>query len=94
MHCNYDRLILFLQSFVKSSKTLLHLDEYISSHAIKMNFLIHVDIAFVASKLNGFFTNMAILIYVHAISTYSARDISHACTRVFFVLKACEISVH
>ena len=74
---NYDRLILFLQSFVKLPKTLLYLDEHILSYAIRMNFLVRDGIAFMANKLNRFFANMAILIYIYVISTYSTRINSH-----------------
>jgi len=38
-----------------------------------MNFFIRISIAFVANKLNGSFTNMAILVYFHSISTFSTR---------------------
>ena len=77
MRYNYDRLILFLQSFVKPSKTLLHLDEHILSYAIRMNSLVRDGIAFIANKLNLVFANMAILIYIYVISTYSTRINSH-----------------
>jgi hypothetical protein len=42
-----------------------------------MNFLVRDGIAFMANKLDCFFANMAILIYVHAISAYSTRVDSH-----------------
>jgi hypothetical protein len=38
-----------------------------------MNFLVCDGIAFMANKLDYFFANMAILIYVHVISAYSTR---------------------
>jgi len=87
-------LCLLLPSFVKQSKTLLHLDEHILIHAVGMNFLIRVDVAFVAGKLNGFFANMAILIYMHIMSTYSARIDPHDVLHMLFVLSRSKVSAH
>jgi len=77
MRYNYNKLILFPPSFVKSSKTFLHPNEHVLSHTVGMNLLVCEGIAFMANKLDCFFANMAILIYVHLIYAYSTRVDSH-----------------
>jgi len=52
-----------------------------------MNFFIRIDIAFVANKLNWFFADRAVLVYIHIMSTFSTRVISHDTWYVLFVLK-------
>jgi len=55
-----------------------------------VNFFIGITIAFVTNKLYWFFANMTILIYVHSMSTFPARIISHCIFYIVVCIKGIE----
>lgn len=89
---NWDTLQLLHASFTSSifcrivKFSLCH-DSCFFDHAIRMNFFICVDIAFVANKLDWFFAYVAILEYFHTISTFSARVNFHQLYYVVVCIK-------